>query len=306
MEEEKDYGPFETAIHSLFNVSREIMKTYFQRNIMADKRDPISNRLEMYVKTYKKTDPSEHAVYFNRIYQSNKRMILLGPQRDTWLQEGKISITYGEDCGIKTDIILHLSMIYINACRLRQEIQDEPNDLPLTDNNSSPALKYPGRMLLYLYQIFHEITDSKVEKEKLMSHINNLSEEYGENRRNNNDPLGGIFDSLAGIAEQATGQKLSRDKMPDTSQINNMMSSLIKDPKTQNLLGGMMKDMKGANSLQDILGGALKTLGSLAGEKAASTASEGTSNSGASENGRNTLTSSESVGDVNDEFADFE
>ena len=308
-EDEKDYAPFENAIKSLFNVCREVMKTYFQRNIMADKRDPIGNRLEKYAKTYFKTEPSEHAGYFNRIYQSNKRMILLGPQRDGWLQEGKISITYGEDCGVKTDIILHLSMIYINACRIRQDIQDEPNDLPLVEN-SSPGLKYPSRMMLYLYQMFHEITDSKAEKEKLMVHIGALSEEVGEGRRSGgNDPMAGIFDTVSGLAEQLTGQKIPKDKMPDSSQLSEMMNGLIKNPQTQNLLGGMMKDMKGANSLQDVLGNVLKNVGSLAGDKAAQSATQGVGSGtegtvNANDSNRNALT--ESVGDVNDEFADFE
>ena len=173
---EPDLSEFDKNVMDLFDVCQNILTASDARSI-SSKKNPFRTRLEKYINTYKKSDPEEHVIYFERVYEGNQRFILLGPQRDVWLTDGDIVISYGEDCGLKTDFKMHLSVIYKKACELREEIEEEEKGLP----NSAPRKEvlYPDQFLRCLYRIFREINTSENDRKKLAVHIDTLNQKTG-------------------------------------------------------------------------------------------------------------------------------
>ena len=275
MSEERDLSGFDKNVMELFDVCKDILKTSEKRNLsLSNNRNPYLSRLEKYIKTYSKTDPEEHVVYFEKIYTNNKRFILLGPQRDSWLIDGNLIIAFGEDCGLKTDMKMHISGIYSTAVRTRDEIREEIEGLP--NSSDTRETGYPSAFILTLYRIFREIASSNVEKEKLTKHIEELEAESGirKNKSGGNDPMAGLFDMAANMAEQVSGKKIPKDQMPGQQDFSQMISSVIDNPKTKSMLGNMMQEFQGTNNIGDMVGKLMGGLGAVAGEKAVSTNSE--------------------------------
>lgn len=307
--EEKDLSGFDKYVMELFDISKKILKTSDKRSLsFTDRKNPYLSRLEKYIKTYSKTDPNEHVIYFEKIYTNNKRFILLGPQRDSWLTDGNLIISFGEDCGLKTDMKLHLSGIYSTAIKIRDEIRDELEGLP----NSSDTVEtgYPSTYILCLYQIFREIVESDNEKAKLTNHIESLETDAGIRSANaNNDPLSGLFDMAANMAEQVSGTKISKDKMPGKNDFGKMISSVMDNPKTKSMLGNMMQEFQNTNNIGDIV---TKLVGGISGQgvnmegvSAEGQTSSTSTNHSQLEGPQGEETSNIGEGDVNDEFDDY-
>jgi hypothetical protein len=267
-QEEKDLTGFDKNVMDLFDVCKSILKVSDKRNLsFSDRKNPYLNRLEKYMKIYSGSDPAEHVVYFSKIYSNNKRFILLGPQRDSWLSDGKLIISFGEDCGIKTEMKLHLSGIYLTAVKIRDELKEELTGLPMgsTGNTESVESGYPMAFMLILYRIFFEITNSDVEKTKLMSHIESMEGETGNRSTSGNsnaDPLAGLLDMASNMAEQVSGNKIPKDKLPGKNDFSKMISSVIDNPKTKSMLGNMMQEFQKTNNLGEMV---TKLVGSLSG-----------------------------------------
>jgi hypothetical protein len=306
--EERDLTEFDKNVMELFDVCKEILKISEKRNLsLTDRKNPYLTRLEKYIKTYSKTDPVEHIVYFEKIYTGNKRFILLGPQRDSWLNDGNIIISFGEDCGLKTDMKLHLTGIYTTATKFRDEIREESEGLPDSPDTFETSL--PSKYMLNLYRIFHEIASSENEKAKLVTHISTLETQIGISKSKEDDSLSGLFDMAANMAEQVSGSKMPRDKMPGKNDFSKMISSVIDNPKTKSMLGSMMQKFQNTNNIGEIVtelvGGLGANAGDLSGIFSGDASSTPTPSSATSSSTAST-TIQAIEGDVNDEFKDFE
>jgi len=309
--EEKDLSVFDKNVIDLFDLCKEILKTKEKRKLF-DRKNPFVTRLERYIKIYNKTEPNEHIGYFEKIYKNNKRFILLGPQRDSWLSESEIIITYGEEANIKTEIKVHLSAIYGTALELRKEIREELEGLP--DSSDTTETTFPSKFSLFLYRIFREISESEVETKKLTTHIENLESEFGIRNSNGNDPLSGLFDMTSNMMEQMTGNKISKDKMPGKNDIGQMFNTMLNDPKTKSMIGNVMQGLQNSENIGDM---ATKLVGALGsgegmGDLAKSFGGMMNGNNGNSGNSGNNTTApvqppTEALldGGINDEFADF-
>lgn len=258
--DERDLTTFDKNVLELFTLCKEILKTDEKRNLGLNnnRKNPFLTRLERYAKTYSKTEPEEHTGYFEKIYTNNKRFILLGPQRDSWLTDSEIVITYGEDAGIKTEIKVHLSVLYNKACKIRDEIREELEGLPNSSDTTETG--YPNKFLLYLYRVFRELCASENEKTKLNAHIETLEAEAGISHSKGDDPLSGLFDMTSSMVEQFTGQKFSKDQMPNQNDIGKMFNNLVNDPKTKNMIGTVMSEMKNTKNINEM---ATKLVGAL-------------------------------------------
>jgi len=303
MEKEKDLSGFDRNVMELFELCKDILKAKERRSLKGVERgNPFYSRLEKYIKAYNKTEPEEHVHYFEKIYNDNKRFILLGPQRDSWLSEGNSVISYGEDYGVKSEIKLHLSGIYFTACKIRDEIREEIEGLPETKDNTIETT-YPSNYLLLLYRIFSEIVISDNERTKLTTHIETLESQTGNRstsssrNKNNDDPLSGLFDMVGNLAEQVSGSKIPKDKMPGKNDFAKMMENVINDPKTKSMLGNVMQSFQGAEGAGDIATKLVGALGSIAGQSAPTASSSSSSSSSTTAE----LPSTQN-GDVNDEF----
>lgn len=292
MEKEMDMSIFDKNVMEMFDLCKDILKADERRQLKAlSKGSPFLNHLNKYINIYSKTEPTEHVEYFQKVYTENKRHILLGPQREGWLSESDIVIGYGQHLNVKTEAKVHLSAIYKKACKMRDEIKEEIEGLPETSSNVE--LEYPSRFLLFLYHIFHEITESEVEKSKLATHIETLENNTGI-RSNKGDDFSNLFDMAAGMVEQVSGSKIPRDKMPGKTDITKMFGDMMNDPKTKNMIGDVMKSFQNADGINDI---ATKVVGFLGNP----------SGSGSSDKKEVEETKSIESGNsnVNDEFANF-
>jgi hypothetical protein len=286
---ERDLSVFDKNVMEICELSKDILKSEEKRRLKGiDKATPFLTHLEKYIKTYSKTQPDEHVGYFEKIFNENKRVILLGPQRTSWITDNPtkpIIISYGEDYGLKTDMKFHITAIYFTACRMRDEIKEENDGLP--GASDSIEISYPPRFMLHLYNIFREITSSDNEKTKLTTHIQTLEETTGKgNSSNGGDMMSSLFD----MAEQVSGTKIPRDKMPGGGgDITKMLGEMFKDEKTKTMLGSVMNSLKNVDGVGDIASKLVGALGSAGG--AATTPSQSASIEGAST--------------VNDEFSDY-
>lgn len=293
---EKDLSIFDKNVMGIFDLCKEILKISDKRNIsVSDRKNPYLSRLEKYIRAYSKTVPDEHVVYFERIYTNNKRFILLGPQRDSWLIDGNIIISFGEDAGIKTDIKLHLSGIYTTAIKIRDEMREEIEGLP--DASDTYETGFPSNFMLLLYRVFREVASSDNEKTKLTTHIENLESDAGV-RSNKSDPFSNILESFGPMVEKMTGNKLPKEGMP--KDLGKMFNSMMENPKAKSMLGSVMEGLQNPEKLGELATSMIGNLGNMTSNSNSNSNSNNTSSSLAiEENGNNT------DGNVNDEFADY-
>ena len=312
MEEERDLSAFDKNVIELFDLCKEIMKISDKRKLsLSDRKNPFVTRLERYIKTYNKTDPDEHVGYFEKIYTNNKRFILLGPQRDSWLSDNQIIISYGEEAGVKTEIKVHLSAIYNASCKTRDEVKEELEGLP--DSSDPYETRFPTRFMLSLYRIFKEVSFSENEKTKLNTHIENLESESGlRSSRGGEDPLSGLFDMTSNMVEQFTGNKVPKDQMPGKNEIGKMFGNLVNDPKTKSMIGNVMQQLQGANGAGEMVTKLVGALGSQEGmgsmgEMLGNMGNLNKDSEGALDSGNSEPVNVEAEidGGVNDEFSDY-
>jgi len=317
----KDLSFFDKSVTDLFKVCKSILKAAEKRKLTpSERKNPFLSRLEKYEKIYIKSEPHEHTVYFEKIFNNYKKFILLGPQRDNWLLDNEVMISYGEDCGLKMEAKLHLSSIYRTASKMRDEIKEEMEGLP--NMGESGELIYPSVYLLFLYRIFLEICESDNDKKKLGTHIGTLENETGltsNKSMGNTDGLGDIFEAAASMAEQVSGQKIARDKLPGKNDFGKMLGQIVNDPKTKNVLGSVMEKFKNTENIGDIMTTLVDSLGSMTGPQSNNSQTsdnsqnlqlENSSNNNASNNNASNNSSrnnsSNKTLDVNDEFSDAE
>ena len=289
---ERDLSVFDKNVMELSELSKDILKAHEKRKLKGiDRATPFLTHLEKYMKTYSKTQPDEHVGYFEKIFNENKRVILLGPQRESWIQDKNIVISYGEDYGLKTEMKFHLSAIYFTACKMRDEIKEENEGLP--DTTESVELSYPSRFFLHLYNIFREVTPSDNEKTKLTTHIQTLEESSG--KRSSSNGGGDMMSSLFDMAEQVSGTKIPRDKLPGKgTDLTKMLGEMFNDPKAKNMLSGVMHSLKDVEGVNDIASKLVGALGGAAGGAANSTPQTASA-----------AASIENASTVNDEFSDY-
>ena len=75
---ERDLSVFDKNVMELFELSKDILKAHEKRKLKGiDRATPFLTHLEKYMKTYSKTQPDEHVGYFEKIFNENKRVIIL-------------------------------------------------------------------------------------------------------------------------------------------------------------------------------------------------------------------------------------
>ena len=109
---------------------------------------------------------------------------------------------------------------------MRDEVTEELEGLP--DTVDKVETEYPKRYLLSLYKIFFEVSNSDNEKEKLEGHILSLEDKVGTSNSRNagDDPFSSLFDRLPEMAEQLTGKKIPKDKIPGKNDFGKMINDL--------------------------------------------------------------------------------
>ena len=262
-----DLEKFDKSLLGLFTLLKTVIKTHEKYKLnLSSSQNPILTRLERYIKIYDRTEPQEHLWYFQRLYSQNKPSILRGPERDTWLSNGNITLHYGEETGrpIK-DAKIHLSLIYNTAVKLRDDVEASLHGLP--DVDQTQELVYPTMFLLHLYRIFYEFSDLEDEKDKLSGYIRDLEGEAGIKSKasknsgtSDGDGLDGILGMATGFMEQM-GLKLPEgQKLPSGKELNKAIGNVFQNPEAKSFIGDMMKDMQECDNFGDMVGKLLNKL----------------------------------------------
>ncbi len=262
-----DSEKFDKSLLGLFTVLKTVIKTHEKYKLnLSSSQNPILTRLERYIKIYDRTEPQEHLWYFQRLYSQNKPAILRGPERDTWLSNGNITLHYGEETGrpIK-DAKIHLSLIYNTAVKIRDDVEASLHGLP--DVDQTQELVYPTLFLLHLYRIFYEFSDLDDDKDKIFGYIRDLEGEAGvksktsKNRgTSDEDGIDGLLGMATGFMEQM-GLKLPEgQKLPSGKELNKAIGNVFQNPEAKSFIGDMMKDMQECDNFGDMVGKLLNKL----------------------------------------------
>lgn len=251
----KDWTLLDEHIGNLFTTLQDILNTHAKHEIsLTSRKNPILTRLDQYVKLYNKTETQDHVWHFKKILMKNKSQIARGPNRDGWLMDGNIIISYGEDVNIITNTKIHLSAIYNTACKMMEEVESDLDGLPDADN--AVELKYPLSLLLHLYQIFYEISDSDTDRRKFKTHISSLQRDLGVESTvtpgNSNDPLSGIFGMATGLMKQM-GIDVPESSMPTQKDFGDIIGQVMNNPQTKSMVGNMMKEMQNTENIGEMV-----------------------------------------------------
>lgn len=271
MDSQLNISNFEKSLGELLKVSKDIMVAHEKLNLkFSSKKNPILARLENYIKTFEQTDDySDHTWPFQKIYRDNKTAILRGPARDSWLSSTTktgIIVNFGEQFDLKNDIKIHLSAIYANACKNRDQIEESLQGLP--DIEQAEELLYVPKFMLRLYEIFVEVCGSKEEKEKLSDYIDILSREAKVKRNvkktaTSDDPLSGFMDVASNIMKQVGIQMPEGQKMPSAQELSSKLQTMMARPEVSSKIGNVMKDLQGCNNFGEMIGKVMGNLGNL-------------------------------------------
>lgn len=301
--EDRDLTDFDKNVMDFLDLCKTIMKVYQERSVIK-KENPIVKRLDSYIRVYNKSDPVDHLVYFEKLLNGNKRMIMLGPQRDAWIKDGNIVITFGDEIGLK-NIKIHMSTIYQKACEIRDEVEEELEGLKGLSIADKKETLYPKKFLISLYKIFESIVISENEKKKLATHISDLEKEIGIKTKaaeSSNDAISGLFDMASNMAEQMTGKKLDTKSLAGKGDLNKMLGDVLNNPQTKNMIGSMMQNFQNTEGLSDMVSNLVGNLGNVNGGQNG----ESSNNDNNVESNVQEIESTDQNVDVNDEFADFE
>lgn len=268
----RDLTDFDKSIVGMFNLLKNVIKSHERNNLnLSSTRNPIMTRLERYIKAYDATEPEDHVWYFGNLYKNHRGAILRGPARDGWLRSNNITIHFGEEVGRPIrNTQIHLSAIYNTACKLREDT--EQNMVGLPSVGQSQELVYPPLIQLFLYKIFHEVINDESEKDKLSEHIIELEQEVGINKKNkksakkgdnSDDPLGGILNAATGMMEQMGIKLPEGQKLPSGNDLTGALNGVLQNPQTKSMLGNVLKEVQGCNSIGEVASKLMGQMGSL-------------------------------------------
>jgi hypothetical protein len=259
-EELFDADIFDEEFKELTECAKNIIMKSESKKVMKSGINPVLKKLNNYKKAYAETDPIDHRDYFNTIYTKNRSRILKGPQNDMWLRGsgGGVFIQFGEgvldSADIDPEIRLMLTLIYRNACTLRDELLDKVIDF---DGASYPEYKYPDFFMLHLYRIFNQCLDKPEDRIKLISHINTLetnldleltSCKNGDQLASNESPT----DSIMGMVNGILSGNENMPGMPSGMNLSKIISSVLGNPQTKNFINTTFNNLKDEKDLSGV------------------------------------------------------
>lgn len=266
---------FVGRVHQLI----KLMKTIFESR----GKSPLLKALLNYESIFKnpKAKKESHFNLFKSVYNKSKQQIL--KDGDEWVKKGFI-VHFGSDVGINTNAKLYISSAYGMACEIRDKICEDLTTYP--NEKQTELMNLPNNILSYLYSIFILVADRSDTDalEQILDKINGemennnskskdtprennankyvvtnkVSNEPGTagtadsgSANNNDDFLKNMMNMLPPAFKEMTGGK----DMPnlDLNNLKNTFNNIFSNPKTQQFVGGLIKDMQSADSLESVV-----------------------------------------------------
>jgi hypothetical protein len=230
------------------------------------KGNPLMKCLHQYMRCYGKTDPDEreafHVDLFWEIFNDNKEYILNNGHEDTeWLIKNNLILVYGSNLGLgnKSRIRIYLSHIFEMAAIMKSNTDKFIRENTNEDPSDHDELNYPDAYLLYLYRVFKSIVRDRTETAKLTIIISDLEEKLGLSEGAQSTAPGNGLDGLLQFATGMMGQiglptPQDGSDAPSGDDVGKALQNVFGNPKTQETISGMFKDMDKCDNIGDVIG----------------------------------------------------
>ena len=170
-------------IRTLLNFLKKVIEINDRRRLnLNGQPNLVLSYLNKYAKAYSlscNNDPNgtlTHIDYFLQIYKPYRTAILRG--ESSWLKLNNVYVQYGDGIpGVRRDIRILLSDIYLMAYELRKQAEYRLEGLPDKEWETCEELNFPDIILLHLYRIFREICPE--DKDQLSKCIIDIEDELG-------------------------------------------------------------------------------------------------------------------------------
>jgi len=264
-----NHQEFDESFRRFLNICEKILKKrddLTQDLDLEGKGNPILKCLRQYMRCYSKTTPQEregfHVDLFREIFDEHKYSILdSGHVNTDWLLHEKIILIYGSNMGLgnKSRIRIYLSHIFEMAVIMKADSEKKLHGKTEQDYTEADELNYPDAYLLYLYRIFKSLRHEPTDTAKLTIIISDLEERLGLSEGNQNMNPGTGLDGLLQFATGMMGQ-MGLPSPPEGAQapsgddVGTALQNVFGNPKTQEAISGMFKDLDKCDDIGDVIG----------------------------------------------------
>lgn len=153
---------FDQEIKALFDQSLEILNNRYSLSVGVGEQKPVVSSLKKYKGIYISTLPSEHFIYFKKLFDSKKGFIINTLEDDKWLKKN-INIQFGEHIPVLKGKCEHIkiciSQIYQCALELQESAYKIIGDMNQDILEPNKDLIRPSILILHLLRIFYCVCD---------------------------------------------------------------------------------------------------------------------------------------------------
>lgn len=272
-----NHKEFDENFRRFMNICEKIIskKDELAQNLDLDgKGNPLMKCLHQYMRCYGKTNPNEregfHVELFRLIFNEFKNDILNndksyildnGHINDTyWLINNNLSLVYGSNLGLggRSRIRIHLSHIFEMAVIMKSDTDKILEENPREDPSDHDELNYPDAYLLYLNRVFKSIVRDRTETAKITIIISDLEDKLGLSEGTQSAAPGNGLDGLLQFASGMMGQiglpTPEGTDAPSGDDVGKALKSVFGNPKTQETISSMFKDMDKCDNIGDVIG----------------------------------------------------
>lgn len=260
---------FDKEIKSLADQLIEIDESKYGSDYLNDQIEITC--LNMYMAIYRKMDnPTEHYKFFEALFTENKCYILDVSRFEKWLEKENVYVQLGYglknfDLSKSKSYRIMLSKFYLNALELKK-MAEGYLDIDPAMAKSKDLIRH-RIILLHLYRLFYIV--SVEDREILKGLIEELEKELGvkdkflkpakENTQTSTG-LSSLFNLTTDIMRGMGHEPPANIKPPSDKEIGDMISNVFNNPKTQNVLSGLLGSMKGQTDFNSALQGTISNL----------------------------------------------
>lgn len=272
---------FKREFEALLAQAQETIYSKYGNLFKLGQTKPELEKLLRYKTIYECTDPKEHYMYFEKIYNKNRMNILKFPIDDTWLLKYDVCVQFGD--GIqstskameekKAQVCIMLSNIYRIGYSLQAQAEKslEGLDAKFQSEGSKKDLIRTKILLLHVYRIFYYLNDS-IDRPKLGEIVNGLEKSLNITRNSiqeyneaNKDPsyqnkgnsggngLEGIFNMATGFMEKMGIKPPPGMVVPTEGELTQVISKVFNNEGTQNAIQNMLGMLQNCGNMETVI-----------------------------------------------------
>lgn len=256
------YVMFEENIRKLFTACDNIKQVVSSHGAIS-KKNPVYLGYDRFKEAYNEIGAEDTIFMFEEFYNRKRYQIL--SKTDGWIKDRAV-IEYPTKKKTKQPRSVMLSIFYRHAQRLSKEAEKEVNEFNREDQAENVFL--PDELIYTLLKIFSLVAPME-DIEKLNEYISIVeselpSTEIAPNTANPMAGMGNIGDflnnALGGIDFKSLSKNLGLDEegnLPEGTNIQDVMTGVISNPKTQEVLNRTLdkfKNSKESGNIGNVIG----------------------------------------------------